>query len=235
MIELQKILFANKFLFCLEVAIISDSRLEELKQIAKALAAQFGNDCEVVVHDLSKKHISNSIVYIENGHVTDRKIGGSPSRVVLDTLHHSGDELQDHLAYLTRTDSGRILKSSTIFIKDEEGKPCYILAINYDITNLLAFDSTIKQLTACGSSDDSDDENPRRISHDVNELLDELIEQSVELVGVPVPFMSKDDKIKAINFLNDAGAFLITKSGDKVSKYFGISKYTLYSYVDINK
>ncbi len=47
--------------------------------------------------------------------------------------------------------------------------------------------------------------------------------------------MTKEDKIKAINFLNDAGAFLITKSGDKVAKYFGISKYTLYSYVDINK
>lgn len=31
------------------------------------------------------------------------------------------------------------------------------------------------------------------------------------------------------------GAFLTTKSGDKVAKYFGISKYTLYSYVDINK
>ena len=24
----------------------------------------------------------------------------------------------------------------------------------------------------------------------------------------------------------------ITKSGDKVAKYFGISKYTLYSYID---
>ena len=47
--------------------------------------------------------------------------------------------------------------------------------------------------------------------------------------------MTKEDKIKAINFLNDSGAFLITKSGDKVAKFFGISKYTLYSYVDINK
>ncbi len=27
-------------------------------------------------------------------------------------------------------------------------------------------------------------------------------------------------------------AFLITKSGDKISKYYGISKYTLYSYID---
>ena len=30
-------------------------------------------------------------------------------------------------------------------------------------------------------------------------------------------------------------AFLVTKSGDKVAKYFGISKYTLYSYIDANK
>ena len=37
---------------------------------------------------------------------------------------------------------------------------------------------------------------------------------------------------KAVQFLNDTGAFLITKSGDKVCKFFGISKYTLYSYID---
>jgi predicted transcriptional regulator YheO len=47
--------------------------------------------------------------------------------------------------------------------------------------------------------------------------------------------MTKDDKIAAIRFLNKAGAFLVTKSGDKVSKYFGISKYTLYSYIDASK
>ena len=44
--------------------------------------------------------------------------------------------------------------------------------------------------------------------------------------------MNKEDKITAIKFLNESGAFLITKSGDKISTYFGISKYTLYSYID---
>ena len=33
-------------------------------------------------------------------------------------------------------------------------------------------------------------------------------------------------------FLNQNGAFLVTKSGDKIARYFGISKYTLYSYID---
>ena len=44
-----------------------------------------------------------------------------------------------------------------------------------------------------------------------------------------------EDKVRAIQFLNQSGAFLVTKSGDKVAKYFGISKYTLYSYIDANK
>ena len=53
------------------------------------------------------------------------------------------------------------------------------------------------------------------------DLLDELIDQSVALVGKPVAMMTKEDKVKAVQFLNDTGAFLITKSGDKVCKFFG--------------
>ena len=75
-------------------------------------------------------------------------------------------------------------------------------------------------------------QEPEKILPSVNELLDELIEQSVRNVGKPVELMKKEDKIKAIQFLSKTGAFLITKSGDKVSQYFGISKYTLYSYID---
>lgn len=214
---------------------ISDIDLNILKQIAMALAAQFGKDCEVVIHDLTKNHISNSIVHIENGHVTNRKLGGSPSAVVLEAIQHHGENIKDRYAYLIRTDDGRILKASSVFIKDKSGKPRYLLGINYDITNLLAMETAIRQITAADHEKDSEAGPAKKIAHDVNELLDELIEQSVKLVGVPVPFMTKEDKVKAIQFLNDAGAFLITKSGDKVSKYFGISKYTLYSYVDINK
>jgi len=212
------------------------SRLKLLKQIAYGIASEFGDNCEVVVHDLSRRHVENSIVFIVNGHVTDREIGGGASPAVLDGLKKTPDELRDRYAYLTRTDNGRILKSTTIYIKDDDGTPRYALGINYDITNLVAFEGAIKSLTESHDENGKKvDEVPKHIPQDVNALLDELIEQSVALVGVPVPFMTKNDKIKAINYLNDAGAFLITKSGDKVSKYFGISKYTLYSYVDINK
>jgi len=207
--------------------------LDNLKRIAKALSVQFGEHCEIVIHDLTGNAIEHSIVHIENGDVSGRSVGDGPSQLVLDTFAKKTDsDLPDHLAYLLHTNNGRILKSSTIFIRNAEGKICYIFAINYDITNLQTFSKALSSFVACN---DGDEHSPRPLTGDVNNLLDELIDRSVELVGVPVRAMTKEDKIKAIQFLNDAGAFLITKSGDKVAKYFGISKYTLYSYVDINK
>ena len=78
-------------------------------------------------------------------------------------------------------------------------------------------------------------EEPEDIPLNVNDLLDELIAQSIKLIGKPAALMNKEEKIRAIQFLNNSGAFLVTKSGDKVSQTFGISKYTLYSYLDAGK
>ena len=199
--------------------------MDFLKRLAVALAKQFGDNCEVVVHDLTKAE--NSIVAIENGHVSHRKVGDGPSHIVLEAMKRSSEELTDHLGYLARTHDGRIVKSSTIYLRDENGKVEGILSINYDITGLLMAESAVKSII-----NHDDGEKPERIPQNVNDLLDDLIDQSVANVGKPVALMSKEDKIRAIQYLNNAGAFLITKSGDKVAKHFGISKYTLYSYID---
>ena len=45
-------------------------RLEALKQIAAGIAAQFGDKCEVVIHDVGSGHPEHTIVHIENGHVS---------------------------------------------------------------------------------------------------------------------------------------------------------------------
>ena len=201
-----------------------------LKQLAGALAAQFGSNCEVVIHDLAAQNAEHPIVHIENGHVSGRKVGDGPSKVVLDHMLRGEEDPEDHLAYLTRTPDGKILKSSTIYIRGSKGKVTAILSINYDISALLMVDSAISGLISTPGSDREDQERITIVN--VNDLLEDLIEQSVALVGKPVALMNKDDKVRAIQFLSQHGAFLITKSGDKVAKYFGISKYTLYSYID---
>lgn len=206
---------------------VNASVLQFLLRLAKALAAQFGPNCEVVIHDLLSNDPDSSIVAIENGHISGRKVGDGPSRVVQEALN--GETNQDRLCYLTKTRDGKTLKSTTVFLRDDDGKPIGILAINYDITLMLAMENTLHQFTATGSGEE---ESITVTTTHVSDLLDELIEQSVRRVGKPVDLMTKEEKVEAIKFLSDTGAFLITKSGNRVCKYFGISKYTLYSYIE---
>ena len=209
----------------------NNSNLDFLKRLAKGIAQHFGNDCEVVIHDLKAESLQKTIVAIQNGHVTNRKIGDGASHIVLDSLNDDEEhELNDSLCYLTKTHDGRVLKSSSIYIRDENNEPIGIFCINYDVTQLTIAENSIKSLLNHQEINEAEE-----IPQNVNGLLDILIEQSVKVIGKPVALMNKKDKIKAIQYLNEAGAFLITKSGDKVSNYFGISKYSIYNYIDVKK
>ena len=208
--------------------------LDFLKQLAHGLAIQFGSSCEIAIHDLKTKDLEKSIVYIENGHISNRQIGDGPSGIVLETLQSDPSTIHDKLSYLTKTEDGRILKSSTFYIRDDDGSISYIFSLNYDITAFTAASTAIQSLIATKDKlPDLTGDSPRQITHNVNELLDLLIEQAVAKVGKPVAMMNKDDKVAVVQYLDHAGAFLITKSGDKVSSYLGISKFTLYSYMGI--
>ena len=202
-------------------------RLELLEQIAKGIALQFGSSCEVVVHDLDRNP-DHSIAVIENGQVTGRKVGDGASHVVIEQLQHQDTQPADHLGYLTKTPDGKILKSSSMYIRNSKGRVCAILSINYDISKLMMVEDAVSELISTPEPPQSD---PEKIIN-ISDILDDLIRQSVALIGKPVALMTKDDKVRAIRFLNQSGAFLVTKSSDKVARYFGISKYTLYSYID---
>lgn len=210
---------------------MTSSDLQFYTHLIRDLAEHFGPSTEFVVHDLKAKDPAHSIIAIENGHITGRKVGDGPSHVVVEALNamkHHRESLNDRMSYLTKTDNGKTLKSSTIFLRDGNGDPVGVLGINTDITLTMAAEQFLRQFHSVGPQENE----PEKITTNVADLLDSLIRESIELVGKPASLMSKDEKIRAIRFLNDSGAFLITKSGPKVCSVFGISKYTLYSYLD---
>ena len=196
--------------------------------------------CDRCLEDVEQE-IEHSIVYVENGSISGRQVGDGPSRIVLETLKRDPSRIHDRLSYLTKTESGQILKSSTMYVRGDDDNIEYIFALNYDITSLLTVENALHSLITTESeleleggdgTSDGGLAQPQKITHNVNELLDSLIEQALALVGKPVAAMNKDDKVKVVQFLNNAGAFLITKSGDKVASLLGISKFTLYNYMD---
>lgn len=208
-----------------------------LIEIAKGIADTFGPDCEVCIHDLKSKDPEHTIIFIINGQVTGRKVGDSASGAVLKAMEaaRNGGDITNKCGYRTYTSDGRILKSSSVFIRDTDGSIHYLLGINYDITALISATGGIRNLVNPDSASAEEEKDKGKIPQNINDLLDTLIEESVQMIGKAPGMMDKDEKIRAIEFLNDQGAFLVTKSGDKVSNYFGISKFTLYNYIEQGK
>ncbi|GAA3410572.1 helix-turn-helix transcriptional regulator [Paenibacillus hodogayensis] len=200
--------------------------MEFLHALIEGIATQFGDKCEVVLHDLTLNYDS-TIIAIKNGHITDRRIGDCGSNLGLEVLRGTVKD-GDRYNYITQTKEGKVLRSSSIYIKNSSGDTIGAICINLDISDLIMAENTIRSLTMR----DTNTEVEEVFVKDVNELLDFLIKECQNEIGKPVAHMSKDEKFRAIQYLDSKGAFLIKKAGDKVCKYFDISKFTLYSYLD---
>jgi predicted transcriptional regulator YheO len=193
--------------------------------LMKGIAALFGSRCEVVLHDLTGGYES-TVVMIENGHVTGRKVGDCGSNLGLEVLCGAIED-GDKYGYHTNSRDGNVLRSSSIYIRNPEGRVIGCLCVNMDISGLMLAENAIKELT--GNNTPQEEEF---FVNDVSELLEIFLQKALETIGKPVSYMSREEKIRAIKYLDSKGALLISKAGNRICNFFNISKFTLYSYLD---
>ena len=204
-----------------------DDEHKLFRALLSMLGQQFGEKTEIVLHDWSKGY-DHSIVDIENADVTGRKIGDCGSNLGLSVIR--GTETDDlRCNYVTHTKDGKTLKSSTMYIKDENGTPLGALCINTDISDYVDAQRALGKIIPKGLQTSIDDEF---FASDVNDLLLYLISKGIEQVSKPVNDMTRNDKKRVIQFLDEKGAFLINKSGPSVCEALDISKFTLYNYLE---
>lgn len=203
------------------------NNFEMLTGIVDCIARQFGVNCEVVLHDLTLPY-DRTIVYIINGHVTGRKIGDSGTNIGLEVLRSASTDDADRYNYINNAPNGRILRSSSKYFRNKSGKIVGSLCINFDITDLIVANRSIQYLAYVEGDDDTEEV----FSGNVEELMDALLHETIRRIGKSVTEMTKEDKVEAIRYLDGKGAFLIKKSVDRIAKFFGMSKFTIYNYLD---
>lgn len=204
--------------------------LEALKPVARGIAMTLGKNCETVLHDLSDP--SSSLVF-KAGSVTNREIGAPVTNLVLEALQRYGDATEDLIGYLNRTKDGKVLKSSTIFIRDDSGKIIGCLCINFDLTefqlarNILEDFCQLNDLTDAGF-----ERTQEQFASDINEVVDAVVDSVIQDLGKPVPVMTREEKIRAVEMLDDRGIFLVKGAVDVVARALAVSKYTVYNYLE---
>ena len=196
-------------------------------RLMSMLEAQFGDHCELVLHDLTKDY-SETIVDIRNGNITGRKVGDCGSNLGLEVIRGTLKD-GDRYNYITHTPNGRILRSSTTYIRNEDDALIGALCINLDITDTIAFENFLHKYNDFSLNRDNDQEI---FASDVKSVLEFIMSDAQAQVGKQPEDMDKGDKIKFLAHLDKKGAFLITKSSERVCEYLDISKFTLYNYLD---
>ncbi|HNR03721.1 MAG TPA: PAS domain-containing protein [Bacillota bacterium] len=202
--------------------------LKGIIPLIDGIANTFGKNCEVVLHDI--RNPQSSVIAIANGHITGRSIGSPMTEYGLATLR-SGQFDKPIVNYRKKTRDGRILKSSSLFIKDENGKLIGFLCINYDISELTIARNIINNLANVIEETDFSEED-ECFGNTVNEMLSSIVNKALESVGKPVAFISKEEKVNIVQLLDEKGVFLIKGAIDYVAKVLCVSRYTVYNYLD---
>jgi len=194
----------------------------------------FGKKCEVLIHDFSNPQ--HSIVAIENGHVTGRKIGGPITDLALSVWKKNGYENKktDRIVnYKTKSKNGKILKSSTVFIRNNQKKIIGCICINYDITIYSMFHKELNEFCTTVELDkEKSEKGIETFTSDVREVLENIIQEAIEKIGKPVSLMQKEDKLMVAKMAEEKGAFLIKGAITQFAKEINVSRFTIYNYLE---
>ena len=220
---------------------MSNKNLLPYFSVAELIARTFP-DAEVVLHDLSLPQ--HSVIYVANGTVTGRKVG--------QTFHHliekavfAGNPEDGVVDNYTFEKDGRQIRSSSLLIRNEQKELIGALCINIDTTQASALLNLAQGLltgrraaTNLGSKTlpDSSEQrcpvtveksNEESVRQFVNNMVDSMIRE-LELEGKH----TKEDRLELIRFMDERGVFLVKGSMEYVAGKLGLSKVTLYGYLD---
>jgi len=189
---------------------------------------------EIVFHDIKNRGFEHSIIDIRNGHITGRSIGGPTTNLGLE-IKKGTIAKNNHYNYITYTDSGKTLRSSSYHFFSDTGELVASFCINTDITDTIKMDSFFRDYNGYHpQSAETNYASPTKefFSQNVQQLLDQLIAQAINKYNKNPKRLSKQEKIDIVSFLDEKGAFFIMKSSEKICEVLGISKNTFYNYLD---
>ena len=196
--------------------------------LAHMIAQTIGDDCEVVLHDLENPQ--QSVVYIVNNRVTGRQVGQSFDHLVPQVILSKKLDHDIVTNYYFHTADGRLIKSSTALLKDFGGKVVGALCINIDTTKISQQIEWLQSLMP-GSEENA---APAEVSQEelthVSEIVTDLIDKIIG--NKDMARLRREEKLELIRFMDQRGIFLLKGAVDHVGSRMGISRVTVYSYID---
>ena len=203
-----------------------------LIRFLEGLQKFLGENSEILIHDYRKGY-DHTIVYALNPAVSGRAVGGSPKGGMITQLGKDIEPMKDSIQTFSNGPKDRFYKSFTTLIPDENGKIVGSVCVNLDVSDLLnaqrALGAFVQYpMTHHAPTNDID----ALATKNVDDILKYYMKQAELLVGKPMGLMNKEEKIRALDYLDQKGVFKISKTSVLLCETLQVSKYTLYNYLE---
>jgi len=194
------------------------------------IADSLGPNHEVVLHDVT--NINESIVAIRNGEITGREIGGPLTDLSFKLIKEQAHSEKAYVYNYGKTKSGKKMKGSTFFIKDEEGNIVGMLGINTDISLYCELKSKLELFM--GYKDDEEDHEvaEETFGSNIEDIMEDIITDVLNSFHIPIERMDQQEKMEVVEKLSEKGVFLIKGSVGRVAESLKTSEATLYRYIN---
>ncbi|MEW2298394.1 PAS domain-containing protein [Streptomyces sp. NPDC006655] len=202
-----------------------DAIIAALAPVVDGIAATFGSFCEAVVHDFRRPE--RSVVALA-GSVTGRGVGGSMSEIGMKLLA-AGDEAADELNYLTRTRDGKLVKSSTMVLRDSAGTVFGALCLNLDVTVVHQMHALVGGLAGVGPEPGT--APTTTFGDDITAVLDSVVDARQLRRNKPWHQLSRAERIELFQDLDRQGVFAVRGAVRQVATRLGISRASAYNYL----
>jgi predicted transcriptional regulator YheO len=202
----------------------NEELLDFLEKLASLIAETFGNNCEVVISDLGRPE--SAIMAIFNNHVTGRSVGDPLTSQALERIRNSAD---DYYINYEDSKSGKLLKTSTISAK--LGDLNIAFCINYDCSHLETVRHSLEDFLSMQRDSDMNGDTNNDVPAGVP-VVQKAVMEAIKLVRKSVRLMNKKDRLQVISYLEEHGILQMQKSVQTVARYLGISRYTVYNYLN---
>jgi predicted transcriptional regulator YheO len=202
--------------------------LGSFKSVVDGIAANFGENCEVLLH--SFESLDRSIIHIANGHITGRRVGSPITDLGMKIIRESADTDRDVSGcYYSKTTDGKTLRSVSILIRNTDSKPIGMLCINFNMS--APFIDIIHTFQAR----EEGAENSENFVQNIDDLVKITLKDTINTVN-GLKNIPNHEKNKTIVYeLIKRGIFDIRGAIDIVARELSLSRYTIYNYVRENK
>ncbi len=216
---------------------MTNQLLQQYAKLSEFLGHTLGPDYEIALHDFTDQE--HSIIAIANNQVSGRDIGAPLTGIERKLLEEKRYEGRDYiLHYRGMADNGKMLRSSTLFIR-EDGELAGMLCVNFDDSRYHAITEDILRL--CHPDNfvetrflvDSDrmaavEEAPGAPRPAASGGAGDIARQRLAKLGIPAEELTQEDRMGIIALLEESGSFLIKGAVKEVSEILACSQATVY-------